>query len=70
MAGSGEGIPGEMEPSGTGEELVGKGVGFEEVDESLELGRILRTDVGSLAYEVLRVLDATYFAIDSLVTEA
>ena len=42
MAGRSEGVPGEVQPGGTGEKLVGEGVGLEEVDEAMELGRILR----------------------------
>ena len=44
MAGRSEGVPGEVQPGGTGEKLVGEGVGLEEVDEAMELGRILRTE--------------------------
>ena len=70
MAGLGEGVPGDVEPGGAGEELVCEGIGFEEVDETLELSWILRTDVGSLAYEVLGVFNAPYPAIDSFIPEA
>ena len=42
-----------MEPSIACEELVSKGVGFKEIDQMLKLRRIARTDVGSLADEVL-----------------
>ena len=66
----GEGIPGEVKPGFGGEELVGEGVGLEKVDEALELSWILRTDVGSLAYEVLGVFNAPYPAIDSFIPEA
>jgi len=44
VAGRSEGVPGEVQPGGTGEKLVGEGVGLEEVDEAMELGRILRTE--------------------------
>ena len=37
MARLGERIPGEVEPGGAGKELVGEGVGLEEVDETLKL---------------------------------
>ena len=70
VAGSGEGIPGDVEPGGAGEELVGEGVGFEEVDETLELSGVFGADVGSLADEVLGVANAPYPAIDGLITEA
>ena len=70
MAGWGEGVPGDVEPSGAGEELVCEGIGFEEVDETLELRWIFRADVGSLTYEVLRVLNAPYPAIDGLISKS
>ena len=70
MARLGEGIPGNVEPGLGGEELVGEGVGLEEVDEALELSWILRTDISSLAYEMLGVFDAPYPTIDSLTAEA
>ena len=70
VAGLGEGAPGEMEPSGAGEELVGEGVGLEEVDETLELSRIFGADVGGLTDEMLGIANTPYPAIDSLVTEA
>ena len=70
MAGLGEGVPGDVEPGGAGEELVGEGVGFEEVDEALELDRIFRADVGGLAEKVLGIANAPYPAIDGLATEA
>ena len=70
MAGLGEGIPGDVEPAGAGEELVGQGVGLEEVDKALELARILGTDVGSLAEQMLGVLDTTDQGVDARVSEA
>ena len=69
MAGLGEGVPGKVEPTIAGEELIGKGVSFKEVDEALELSWILGTDVGSLADKVLRVAYTPYSAIDVLRTE-
>ena len=60
MAGSGKGVPGDMEPVGAGEELVGEGVGLEEVDKALELSRIFRTDIGSLTDQVLRIPDIAH----------
>ena len=44
--------------------------GAEEVDQALELRRVFRADVGSLAQQVLRVLDATHQGIDARVAEA
>ncbi len=59
MAGRAEGRPGDMEPAGAGEELVGQGVMAEEIDQTLEMLRVLGADVGSLAQEVLRTVDTT-----------
>ena len=70
MARGGKGVPRDVEPGGAGEELVGEGVGLEEVDEALELSWILRTDIGSLTDEMLGVTNTTYPAIDSLISEA
>ena len=70
MSGRGEGVPGEVKPGGTGEELVGEVVVAKEVDEALELLRIFGTDVGGLAEEVLGVTDTADLAIDRLVSEA
>ena len=53
MAGRGEGVPRDVKPVGAGEQLVGEVVMTEEIDQALELGRILRADVGGLADEVL-----------------
>ena len=70
MSGRGEGIPRDVEPAVAGKELVSIGVGAKEVDEVLELTRVLGADVGGLAREVLRVLDATDQSVDARVTEA
>ena len=43
---------------------------LEEIDQALELLRIARADVGSLAEEVLRVTDTTHEGIDTRVAEA
>ena len=48
MAWRGEGIPRDVEPAVAGQELVGKCMGLEEVDQALELLRVLGADVGSL----------------------
>ena len=53
MAGRGEGIPGDVEPGGARQQLVGIGAGLEEIHEALELRGVLRTDIGSLTAEVL-----------------
>ena len=59
-----------MEPAGAGEQLVGQIVSLEEVNKALELGGVLGADVGSLAKEVLRVLDATDQGVDARVAVA
>jgi len=70
VAGGGEGRPGDVEPAGAGQQLVGIGAGAEEIDQALELARVLGADVGSLAKEVLRVMDTTNESIHARVTEA
>ena len=70
MARRSKGIPGDVEPAGAGQELVGQVVGLEEVDEALELARVLGTNVGGLAREVLRVTDSTHEGVDARVAEA
>ena len=59
-AGLAEGVPRDVEPAWTGEQLVGVLAGLEEVHEALELLRVHRPDIGSLTYEVLRPGDATH----------
>ena len=70
MAGDAEGCPGDVEPAGAGEELVGQGVGLQERDQSLKLVGVFGTDVGSLAQEVLGVLHAANEGVHSAVAEA
>ena len=70
MAGRTEGRPGDMEPARAGEELVGIFTIAEECDQTLELLRVLGADVGSLANEVLGVLDTTNEGVDTRVAEA
>ena len=53
VARRGEGAPGDVEPGGARQELVGVGAGLKECHEALELGRILRADIGSLTAEML-----------------
>ena len=59
-----------MEPTVAGQELVGVFTSTEEVDQALELARVLGTDVGGLSQQVLGVLDATNQSIDARVAEA
>ena len=66
----GELVPGNVEPVRASEELVGEGVTAEEVDQPLELGRILRTDISRLTDEVLGVLDTADLLIHPLAAEA
>ncbi len=70
MSWGGEGVPGNVEPAVAREELVGQIVSLEEIDQALELARVLGANVGSLAYEVLRVLDTTDEGVDARVAEA
>ena len=70
MAGLGEGIPGDVEPGGARQQLVGVRRGLEEIHEALELCWVLRADIGSLTAEVLRTADTTYQAIHPAVAEA
>ena len=64
-----EGCPRDVEPAGAGQELVGQGVGFQEVDQMLELLGVLGADVGSAALQVLGVSDATNLSVDPTITE-
>ena len=70
VAGLGERIPGDVEPAVAGEELVGVLADFEELHESSELRRVFRTDIGSLAYEVLGIADTSHSTIYGLRAEA
>ena len=68
MAGRTEGSPGDVEPAGAGQELVGIFTIAEERDQTVELGGVLGADVGSLANEVL--LDTANKGVDAGVAEA
>ena len=70
VSGYGEGRPRDVEPAGAGEELVGQGMGLQECDQALELGGIAGSDVGGLANEVLRVLDAPDLSVHRLAAES
>ena len=70
MAGRTEGSPGDVEPAGACQELVGIFTIAEERDQTVELGGVLGADVGSLANEVLRVLDTANKGVDARVAEA
>ena len=59
-----------MEPAGAGQELVGVFTSAEEVDQALELSRVLGSDVGGLSQQVLGVLDTTNESVDARVAEA
>ena len=59
-----------MEPAGGGKELVSQIVRLEKAHKIKELAGVLGADVGSLAKEVLRVLDATNEGVDTGVAVA
>ena len=65
-----EGCPRDVEPAGASQELVGQGVGFQEVDQMLELLGVLGADVGGLALQVLGVADTTNERVDAAIAEA
>lgn len=65
-----EGNPGDVHPAGAGQELVGVFTITEEFDQTLELSRVLGTDVGGLTLKVLRVADTTNEGVDARVAEA
>ena len=65
-----EGIPGDVKPAVAGQELVGIFTTAEERDQTVELGGVLGADVGSLANEVLGVLDTANKGVDARVAEA
>jgi hypothetical protein len=56
VPGIGEGRPGDVEPAGTGQQLVGIVAGAEEVHQALELARVFGAGVGSLAALVPRLM--------------
>ena len=70
MTGLGKGVPGKVEPTVAGEELVGVLADLQELHELPELGWVARADVGSTALKVLGASDTPYPPIDSLATEA
>ena len=70
VPGRAERRPRDVEPAGGGKELVGIFTGLEEGDEALELLRVARANVGGLAKEMLRVLDATDQGVDARVAVA
>ena len=70
VPGRAERIPGDVKPAGGGQQLVGQFVRLEEVHEALELAGVLGANVGSLAKEVLRALDATDQGVDARVAVA
>ena len=70
VPGRAERSPGDVKPAGAGQELVGVFTGAKEVHEALELAGVLGANVGSLAKEVLRVLDATDEGVDARVAVA
>ena len=63
----GEGVPGDMEPAGAGEELVCVLTTAQEVDQALELLRVAGADVGGAALKPLRLNDG--FTVDGYALE-
>ena len=59
-----------MEPAVASQELVGVFTSAEEVDQALELSRVLGSDVGGLSQQVLGVFDATNESVDARVAES
>ena len=70
VAGWAKGCPGDVEPTVTGQKLVGQGVMTQEFNQVLELLRVTGADVGGLALEVLGGADATNLSVDPTVAEA
>ena len=70
MARRREGIPGDVEPAIAGKELVCMFADLQEFNEMPELRRVARSDVGSLAEEMLGATDTPYLLIDFRITEA
>jgi len=70
VAGRAEGVPGDVEPAITSQELVGQGVSLQERDEALELLRVAGADVGGLAEAVLGVGDTADTAVHGLAAVA
>ena len=65
-----EGCPGDVEPAGACQELVGIFRVAEERDEALEFRWVLGADVGSAALQVLGVLDTANLSVNPTVAEA
>ena len=70
VAGLAGGVPGDVEPAGAGEELVGVFTTAEERYQALELRRVPWADVGGLAEHVLGILDTANEGVDTLVAVA
>ena len=70
MAGRTEGRPGDVEPVGGCQELVGQGVGLQKRNQAVELGGVFGADVGGLTEQVLGVLDTAHQSVDAGVAEA
>ena len=66
VAGWGEGIPGDVKPARARQELVGVLPILQERHEFGELFGILRTDIGSLADEVLGIAYTPYLLVHRL----
>ena len=64
VAGNGEGVPGDVEPTITREQLVCIITFLQELHQSVELLRVFRANIGSLPEQVLRVLHSPNLTID------
>ena len=70
MPGQGEGVPRYVKPAIAGQQLVGIRTSLQELHQLWKLPGVFQADVGSLAQQVLRVLDTAHLAVHSLITEA
>ena len=69
MSGLCEGVPRDVKPTIAGKKLVGIGASLQESHQTLELRRVFRTDIGSLAQQVLRARHAAHTAVHVGITE-
>ena len=69
-AGRAKGVPRDVEPARTGQQLVGILAALKEDDEAAELLGVAGTDVGCLTQQVLRVADTAHTAVDLSVAES
>ena len=70
MPWGGEGVPGDVEPAVARKQLVGKLPRSEEFHELVEHPWVFGLDVGSLAQQVLRVLDSANHTVHDFIPVA